>query len=278
MLMRPDARTNQSFLYCLAVAAERYDVDVFFTVAMSNHHHTGIHDRHGNFPAFLEYFHKLFAKCQNAHRGRWENFWASEQTSAVRLVSPDDVLDKMAYSLCNPVEAGLVERANEWPGVSSLAAMVTNQPMSAKRPEHFFRPEGSMPESASLAFARPPGFEGLDETSWRNLVQKRVADKEENLGRRHKKAGRRIMGVRRVLKQPWSSRPKSSEPRRNLSPRLAAKNKWRRIEALFQNRAFLKAYAVARSALKAGSSGVVFPAGTYWLSRFTHVACEAPPV
>jgi len=61
--MRPDPKTNQAFVYCLAVAAERYEIDVLFTVAMSNHHHTGIYDKHGNYPAFLECFHKLFAKC-----------------------------------------------------------------------------------------------------------------------------------------------------------------------------------------------------------------------
>lgn len=76
-LMRPDEETNNAFIYCLAVAAQRYGIRVIFTTAMSNHHHTGIEDPNGNYPAFLEHFHKLFAKCQNALRGRWENFWST---------------------------------------------------------------------------------------------------------------------------------------------------------------------------------------------------------
>src|SRR6478609_4721932 len=107
-LMRPDRETNNAFIYCLAVAAERHGIRVLFTAAMSNHHHTGIYDPDGNYPAFLEYFHKLFAKCQNALRGRWENFWASEQTSVVRLVGGEDVLSKLVYAVCNPVQAALV--------------------------------------------------------------------------------------------------------------------------------------------------------------------------
>jgi len=96
--MRPDEETNNAFIYCLAEAASRFRIQVLFTVAMSNHRHTGIHDPEGNYPAFLEHFHpegnypaflehfhKLFAKCQNALRGRWENFGSSEQTSVVRL-------------------------------------------------------------------------------------------------------------------------------------------------------------------------------------------------
>ena len=84
LLMRPDRETNNAFIYCLAQAAARYRIDVIFTVAMSNHHHTGIYDPEGTYPAFLEHFHKLFAKCQNALRGRWENFWSPEQTSVVQ--------------------------------------------------------------------------------------------------------------------------------------------------------------------------------------------------
>jgi len=64
-LMQPDRETNNAFIYCLAVAAERHRIRVLFTAAMSNHHHTGIEDPEGNYPAFIEHFHKLFAKCQN---------------------------------------------------------------------------------------------------------------------------------------------------------------------------------------------------------------------
>ena len=92
LLMRPDKETNNAFVYCLAEAAARFGIEVLFTTAMSNHHHTGIHDPEGNYPAFIEHFHKLFAKCQNALRGRWENFWSSEQTGVVRLVGTADVL------------------------------------------------------------------------------------------------------------------------------------------------------------------------------------------
>jgi len=56
-LMRPDDETNNAYVYCLAVAARRFRIEVLFTIALSNHHHTGIHDPHGNYPQFLELFH-----------------------------------------------------------------------------------------------------------------------------------------------------------------------------------------------------------------------------
>jgi REP element-mobilizing transposase RayT len=127
-LMRPDRETNNAFVYCLAVAAERFGIRVLFTVAMSNHHHTGIYDPDGCYPAFIEHFHKLFAKCQNALHGRWENFWSSEQTSVVRLVDPNDIIDKMTYALSNPVKDNLVDRAHHWPGVTSLHFLLHARP------------------------------------------------------------------------------------------------------------------------------------------------------
>ncbi len=42
--LRPDEDTNNAFIYCLALAARRAKVEVTFSVALSNHHHTGIHD------------------------------------------------------------------------------------------------------------------------------------------------------------------------------------------------------------------------------------------
>ena len=84
--LRPDEETNQTFLYCLALATQRAKVTVNCFNALSNHYHAVIHDADGNYPIFLEHFHGLEARSQNAHLGRFENFWSSEPTSVVHLV------------------------------------------------------------------------------------------------------------------------------------------------------------------------------------------------
>lgn len=277
LLMRPDRETNEAFIYCLAVAAERYDIDVLFTIAMSNHHHTGIYDRRGNYPAFLEHFHKLFAKCQNALRGRWENFWSSEQTSVVRLVSGEDVLKKLVYAACNPVEAALVEHALSWPGVSSLRPILEGRDVKASRPTHFFREEGPMPKEATLRFVRPKEFGDMSNREWNSLLQEKVKEREKKFRFERAAKGKRALGVDKVLQQGWWSRPRTLERRRKLSPRVASVNKWRRREALLENKSFLVNYRAAREALLEGMRTVLFPVGTYWLKRFTEVVCEGTP-
>src|SRR5689334_16912554 len=137
-LMRPDDATNNGFIYCLGEAAQRFEIDVLLPVAMSNHYHAVVYDRFGRLPQFTERFHKMFAKCQNALRGRWENFWSSEQVCVVRLVEPEDVITKLVYTATNPVKDHLVERVHHWPGVNGLAKFLRAEPFHAERPRHFF--------------------------------------------------------------------------------------------------------------------------------------------
>jgi len=276
-LMRPDPHTNNAFIYCLAEAANRYGIQILFTAAMSNHHHTGIYDPNGNYPAFLEHFHKYFAKCQNALRGRWENFWATEQTSVVRLVDPSDVLNKMTYALTNPVKDGLVESAHHWPGVTSLRFLIHGTPLVASRPRHFFRDEGSMPDTVTLQFSRPKGFEDLTAAQFASLVTERIRELEAKVANERRRTGAPILGRRAVLKQRWSARPTTREPRRGLDPRVAARSRWSRIEALLRNKIFRDAYAAARTNFQRGVRDVLFPAGTYWLRRFANAVCVPVP-
>lgn len=217
LLLRPDPDTNNAFVYCLAVAAQRTGVQVLFTVAESNHHHTGILDPLGNYPAFIEHFHKLLAKCMNALRGRWESFWSSEQTSVLRLVDSADVLDKMVYALTNPVKDNLVSRVSEWPGVNAFDAIVGGTILTAVRPDHFFREDGPMPPSVTLTFGRPPQFAEMADDGFVDMVRGRVTAAEADAEAKRRATGAHVLGRQAVLEQDWWDSPTSPGPRRELS-------------------------------------------------------------
>jgi REP element-mobilizing transposase RayT len=234
--LRPDREMTEAFIYCLAAAARRTNVRVIFSSVMPNHHHTGIVDVEGRLPEFLEYLHKFVAKCGNALRGRWESFWAPEQTSCVELLGPDDILEKMVYAITNPVKDGLVEHTTDWPGLDCLAAIDKDVPLVAERPRHFFRPDTSLPERETLIFVRPPGFEDLSHGQWFARVREAVTAVEQSAAAERQSLGRKALGAKAVLRQHWDDSPSSREPRRVLSPRVAAKNKWARVEALMRNK------------------------------------------
>ena len=56
-LLRPGKATDQAFLYCLAEAAQRFDMEACAVLAMSNHWHGIVHLPAGRYPAFLDHFH-----------------------------------------------------------------------------------------------------------------------------------------------------------------------------------------------------------------------------
>jgi len=122
----------------LALAAERTGIQLHAVCFMSNHWHGVLTDPEARLPEFLEVFHKLVAKSQNASLGRWENLWASDKTSVVQLVADNDVLEKMAYTLANPTVAGLVKAPNDWPGVISKHF---GEEREIEMPDHFFDPQ-----------------------------------------------------------------------------------------------------------------------------------------
>ena len=272
-LLRPDAETNNAFLYCLIVAAQKYQIDVLDFVQMSNHLHDGIYDRHGNAPAFYAHFHKLLAKCVNALRGRWENVFASEQVCVVRLETADELIDKLVYIATNPVQASLVERVDEWPGSSGYRALIEGKVLRAKRPRHFFSERGTMPDEVSMRLRIPPELGDHDVIV--AAVKARVRQVERAEARKRAESGKRVLGRSAVLRQSWRDSPTSREPRRGLRPTFVARSIWALLERTQRKRQWQNEYRLGRRALLAGERAV-FPPGTYWLRRFLGV--EVGPI
>jgi putative transposase len=264
-LLRPDEATKNAFMYCLALAALKFEVDVVFSLAESNHHHTIIFDRYGQVSRFLEHFHKLVARSQNALRGRWENFWAAQEPCVTRLLDRDAVIDKLIYAASNPVKDRLVERVHHWPGPNTYTAFIQRQSITATRPRHFFRE--SMPDEVTLDLVIPPELD--DPAAVVREVREGVEAVEERVRTERMATGARVIGRRRILEQSWKDCPTSFEPRRERRPRFAGAPEVR-IPALVSYRSFLWAYRNARDLWVRGFAAV-FPPGTYWLTRFAFV-------
>jgi REP element-mobilizing transposase RayT len=269
-LLKPSTVTNDVFLYLLAVAAQRFGIQVHAFCVLSNHFHLVVTDTQARLPAFHQFLDALVARALNASLGRWEAFWAPNSYSAVRLLSPSDILDKSAYVLANPVAAGLVRTGRLWPGLWSAPERIGAEPFDVRRPTHFFDPKGCLPETVSLQLIPPPGFASGDE--FREKLAVEVAELEARASRN---ATGGFLGVARIVAQKTTGRPGPGEPRRTLNPRVAARDKWKRIEALGRLAEFLRAYRHAWAARREGKRNVIFPCGTYALRVVHGVPCAA---
>jgi REP element-mobilizing transposase RayT len=272
-LLKPSALTNLIFKFVLAVVAARYGVLIHAVCVMSNHFHLVLTDPRANLPDFSRLLDGVVAKALNALYGRWENFWAPFSYSAVALVSPEDIIEKVAYTLANPVTAGLVEHGREWPGVWSDPRSLGQPGELVERPGHYFAKDGSMPERAELVFSAPPGFKSAD--AFRAQLIGRVNELEQQAAAERKTNGVEALGARRVLKQRHTDRPARGEPRRVLNPRVAARDKWKRIETLGRLVGFLDSHREALLRFWRGERNVVFPRGTYLMRVRFGVACAS---
>jgi len=271
--LRPSPLTNAIFLYVLAVAARIHRVEVHAFSVLSNHYHLLVTDPEARLPAFVQYLDSLVARAINASLGRWEGLWSSENSySAVTPVAAEDLVRKAAYILANPVAAGLVRTAREWPGLWSAPEQLGSARLIASRPKVFFSPVGGMPASAEIVLTTPGGFSSAEE--FQAAVAVALRELEETAQR--EVGARGFLGAKRVRAQPPFARPAPGEPRRELNPRVAARDKWKRIEALSRLVDFLRAYRVAWRARRMGVAHVVFPAGTYQLRIEHAVRCAVP--
>ena len=81
------------------------------------------------------------------------------------------------------------------------------------------------------------------------------------------------MGAKAVKAQSIHASPTSMAPRRELSPRVACRDKWRRIELLAEIGRFVEQHREKRRLFLAGATNILFPAGTYRFVREFGMCC-----
>jgi len=275
--LRPSKRVNAIVSYVVAVVAERTGVRLHAMVVMSNHWHVCLSDPEGRVCEFTRDCHALIARMVNAAHGEFESIWSREQTSHVACVMPEDLLARIAYTMANPVEAKLVAHGKNWPGVR--VAWPAKARMVAQ-PGGFFRSKGmggTWPGAAALVMSRPPGFDELTDEQLAALLQGAIEEREEMFRRQAQREGKRFMGRRDVLAQSRHRRPETREERFLLSPRVACRNKWRRVERLAQERAWRVAYKAALERWRGGDRSALFPRGTYKMRLLHGASCVLEP-
>ncbi|HUH03244.1 MAG TPA: hypothetical protein VML75_14705, partial [Kofleriaceae bacterium] len=263
LLLRPSKRTDQIVGYVVAVMSKRWNIKVHALIVLGNHYHATCEDPDGAIVDFQRDTHHFITKGINAHHGEFEAMWASQPTSRVACEEPDDMINKIAYAMANPVEAGLVRYGSRWPG---LRRAWPSKPRTFKRPPKYFRgPDqgGGWPDEATLEFERPSGYEALSDDELAGVIRTAIDDREQTFRDERDAAGKRFLGRRNVLAQSRHSQPRTREPRFGISPTVACRNKWLRIERLKANKLWRADYRTALARWRAGDRNVEFPHGTY---------------
>lgn len=272
--LRPSPELNAIFEYALARAVSMTRVKVHAWVVMSNHLHLVVTDTYGERPRMMELLNAELGKAASALIGRWGGFWEPGRSySAVDLLDRNAVVEKLAYTLTNPVKSHLVRRARRWPGATS-ARLTFGDTVVARRPTTGYYANSCQPESYTLRLEVPPG---MDAVECHMLLWARVRELEKKAQRDVRARRSKFLGEKRVLRQDPYDSPSSWEKRRGRNPTFASVDKWARIEAVQRKRGWLAAYAAALAAWRDGIRDVLFPAGTWLMARRHGCRCAPAP-
>lgn len=115
----------------LARAVRKHAVKVYGFVFMGNHFHLLISAPLGNLHAFMQDFEAWLVKKIHHYRGIKGTIFP-ERYSPVPLLDDAVALDKLIYTLANPVAAGLVETPEQYPGASSLDHHFSGEPVRGR--------------------------------------------------------------------------------------------------------------------------------------------------
>ena len=275
-LLRPDRPVTKTLEHLLAVAQERFGIDLHAACGMSNHYHLVATDTRGCMPDFLQWLNGMSARSINVYRGRSENFWSSDRTNRVMVVDREAALDAIVYVMSNPVAAGCVSHGRDWPGLRSNPQDYLAPGKATRRPKFFFRSDGDVPLTATLHYTIPKGFAHMEPKQFAALVSDRVASAEAGHRQKAREQGLSFSGSRAIRKVRWTSAPTTRESR-TLNPTVKASTQAGRAYALSLLATFRAQYKRALVSFNAGVRNVVFPAGTWQLVRRHHVRCHSPP-
>ena len=210
---RPHPAIRQLYLYALGVCARQFGMLVRAVTLMSAHEHLVVTDPERRLPDFLRDLHRLVSLGTKVIR-KWEGpVWDHEKASVVRLLTEQAIVEKLAYVMANPVKAGLVAHARDWPGLTVLPHELGRRTLLIERPPVFFRADNSKwPDTVELTLTLPPALaEAYRAEEVRDAVNEELERQEQEARAEVKARGWRILGADRVRRLSPYNRAKEFE-------------------------------------------------------------------
>ena len=236
--------------YMLSIAANRHGILIHALCVMSNHVHADCTDPHGRWSAFKRDLISQSARPLNALHGRWETAWS--KSTSQQVVTRQAALNGMAYTIANPVSAGLVASPRSWPGLMTRPDDIPSAPNTATawdftRPNFFFRyaEDGGLPDRSTL-YITPHPLAGDDPEGFADELRREVDRICREKRREVRSAKGRFAGAAAVTRKRWWQSPSTCAPRRQLKPRVAEPDPRVRVALLMDYERFVAEHAASR--------------------------------
>ncbi len=274
--LRPSKELREAILYSIADAQAHHPVRIHAFCAMSNHLHVVLTDPSGIAPLFVQAMNQNIARYVNCSLGRFGAMWeGGARPNYCVLPESGDVLDKVVYTLTNPVKAGLVSQHHLWPGAVSSVAQITKGRITTRRPTKFFaRTDDPAMLIRELILTPVPGSEVMGQEDYGRYLGQRVAEYEAAIAEDREAKGLRWLGRKECLKLNPFDAPQTKWVPFSRNPKVSSKHEEARNAWLLHLKRFLVPYDNAKKAFRRGNRDVPFPQGTFAMRVYWSVAID----
>ena len=268
MLLRPSPQLNELILGVLARAARCYGMGVCAFVFLSNHCHLLLRPTSATQLArFMNYLNSNIAReAGRLHRWR-EKFWGRRYRPVPVSFEPEAQIARLRYLLEQGSKEGLVGGPQDWPGATSVQALLGDGTVSGiwvdRTAEYWARKRreamepGQFVSTEMLSLSPLPCWDELPAEEVRERITEIVRDITSDTRRRLRQAGVRPLGRRRIQRQNPHARPRRIA--RSVAPRFHAATRPIRKMLEAGYRSYLDAYREAKQALADQRLSVRFP-------------------
>lgn len=258
-LLRPDEETTKRFGYWLGRALSRYPgVQLFAVVQMSNHFHLVLKDTASELAFFMAYFEANLAKAINKLRERTGPVFHRRYSGEV-ILDESAFDDRIAYTVMNPVRAGLVRTHEDWPGVLLWSKNETTihdfkwfdeAKYERHRIHQILGPKRQYQRSAKIELASVSNEQALSVD---------IKEAEEHVKAARKGMG--VLGVRKIRNQDPFAAP--DEPKKSHRPKCHTTCEVLRRAFREQMKVLRDAYGEVSADFRRGNSNAAFPMHTF---------------
>lgn len=268
--LRPDSFINRVLFYETARASKRHGQVVHGAMAMSNHIHQISTDTTGERSAYMRDAMREISRARNQNLKRRDSMWDGRPFGDVVLLGRVKIEQQLIYTWLNPVEAGLVRRAEDWPGFKILPRH-WGKTLRIKRPDTYYG--RNSPEYIEFTPMPPPGYSDMSLEEVREHFEDLLRKAEDKI--RKIRRNKKVRGAVRVCRTDPFSCPKTPSLMGTLSPRFASADSELLSRAKELHQQFQDNYQRQRMKWMRGKRAL-FPCGTVQLRRCAPIRCKPP--
>ena len=270
-LLRPDNWINSVVPFEIGRASTNHGLSIHAVMTMSNHIHTMATDSDASRSEFMRDVMREISKARNRHLGRTDSLWDGRPFDETIILDREAIERKLLYVWLNPVRAGLVRRAEDWPGFKILPRH-WGKTFKVECPSQVGYYGRYSPEVVEFTPQPPPGYDEMSLEEVREHFEELLREAEDEI--LEERRGKSIAGPKKIRATDPFSSPETEDSRGSTGPRFASKNAELQSRANARYNQFLSDYEKQRQRWVKGKAQVRFPAGTVWLRKCTPCRCR----